>query len=96
MSISDIVIDGQLPESIRNRLDVWAGCVAGALDEPDYLNKIRAAGFEDVEVVSRDFAKISEFAEWEGVREIIAEAGVAPEDLDHTIASIKVKARKPS
>ncbi len=96
MSISDIVIDGQLPESIRNRLDVWAGCVAGALDEPDYLNKIRAAGFEDVEVVSRDFAKISEFAEWEGVREIIAEAGVTPEDLDHTIASIKVKARKPS
>jgi ubiquinone/menaquinone biosynthesis C-methylase UbiE len=96
MSISDIVIDGQLPESIRNRLDVWAGCVAGALDEPDYLSKIRAAGFEDVEVVSRDFAQISEFAEWEGVREIIAEAGVTPEDLDHTIASIKVKARKPS
>jgi hypothetical protein len=30
------------------------------------------------------------------VREIIAEAGVTPEDLDHTIASIKVKARKPS
>jgi arsenite methyltransferase len=96
MSISDIVIHGELPESIRNRLDVWAGCVAGALDESDYLSKIRAAGFEDVEVVSRDFAEISEFAEWEGVREIIAEAGVAPQDLDHTIASIKVRARKPS
>ncbi len=95
MSVSDIVIHGELPESIRSRLDVWAGCVAGALDESDYLSKMRAAGFEDVEVVSRDFAKISEFAEWEGVREIIAEAGVAPQDLDHTIASIKVRARKP-
>ena len=95
ISISDIVIHGELPELIRNRLDAWAGCVAGALDESDYLRKIRAAGFEDVEVVSRDFAKVSEFAEWEGVREIIAEAGVAPQDLDHTIASIRVKARKP-
>ncbi|HUT16309.1 MAG TPA: arsenite methyltransferase [Anaerolineae bacterium] len=94
--VSDIVIQGELPRSVRDRLDAWAACVAGALDESDYLSKIRAAGFEDVEVLSRSFVKISEFAEWEGVREIVAEAGVAPEDLDITIASIKVKAVKPA
>ncbi len=95
MSVSDIVVQGDLPPSIRDRLDAWAGCVAGALDELDYLSKIRAAGFESVEVQSRDFVKISEFADWDGVREIVAAAGVAPHDLDSKVASIKVMAHKP-
>ena len=55
MSISDIVVDGELPQSIRGRLDAWAGCIAGALDESVYLDKIRAAGFVEVEVESRIF-----------------------------------------
>ncbi len=96
ISVSDIVIQGDLPPSIRDRLDAWAGCVAGALDESDYLSKIRAAGFAAVEVQSRDFVKVSEFADWDGVREIVAAAGVAPDSLDSTIASIKVKAQKPA
>ena len=54
LSVSDIVVDGDLPQSIRSQLDAWAGCVAGALDESVYLDKIRAAGFEQVEVLSRD------------------------------------------
>jgi arsenite methyltransferase len=96
MSVSDVVVQGNLPPSIRDRLDAWAGCVAGALKETDYLRKIRDAGFEGVEVESRDFVKISEFADWDGLREVFAAAGVAPDSLDSTIASIKVKARKPS
>ena len=96
MSVSDIVVQGNLPPAIRDRLDAWAGCVAGSLDESDYLSKIRAAGFEGVEVQSRDFVKISEFGDWEGVREIVAAAGMAPQDLDTKIASIRVKARKPA
>ncbi len=54
LSVSDIVVDGELPQSIRERLDAWAGCIAGALDEAVYLDKISAAGFEQVEVLSRD------------------------------------------
>jgi arsenite methyltransferase len=95
LTVSDIVVHGELPHPIRDRLDAWAGCVAGALDESDYLSKIRAAGFENVEVHSREFVRISEFADWEGVRKTVAAAGVAPQDLDSTVASIKVKARKP-
>jgi arsenite methyltransferase len=63
MSVSDIVIHGQLPQSIRNRLDAWAACVAGALEESDYLDRIRAAGFEEVEVLSRDYMTDSQVAE---------------------------------
>lgn len=94
MSVSDIVIHGELPQSIRDRLDAWAGCIAGALDESDYLSNIRAVGFEEVKVLSRDYVKIGETAGWEDVQALLSEVGLSPRDLDHTVASIKVKARK--
>jgi arsenite methyltransferase len=96
LTVSDIVTDGELPESIRSSLDAWAGCVSGALDEAEYLAKMRAAGLEQVQVVSRDFVKISEFEEWEAVRAALAEAGLPAVALDHTVASVRVKARKPA
>jgi len=95
MSISDIVVAGELPPAIRSRLDAWAGCVAGALDEADYLGKMRAAGFVDVEVVSRDDVKISAAAEFADVQAQLREAGLSLEELDHQVTSIRVKARKP-
>jgi len=72
MNFSDIVVDGDLPRSIRDNLDAWASCVAGALDEAEYLSKIRAAGFEDVQVLSRSYTGISEAAEWEDVQVLVA------------------------
>jgi len=96
MSVSDIVIHGELPQSIRDRLDAWAGCIAGALDESDYLSKIRAVGFEEVKVLSRDYVKIGETAGWEDVQALLSEVGLSPRDLAHTVASIKVRARKPA
>lgn len=71
LSVSDIVVDGELPQAIRERLDAWAGCLAGALDETDYLDKIRTAGFAEVEVLSRDYADIQETAEWEEVQAMV-------------------------
>ena len=53
ITVSDIVTDGQLPEEIRNDPDKWAECVAGALDQEEYLEKIRNAGFKDVKILSR-------------------------------------------
>ena len=53
ITVSDIVTDGPLPEEIRNDPDKWAECVAGALDQEEYLAKIRNAGFKDVKVLSR-------------------------------------------
>ncbi|MDH4137928.1 MAG: arsenite methyltransferase, partial [Anaerolineae bacterium] len=45
LAISDIVTYGPLPEVVRSSLEAWAGCVAGALDETVYLDKMRQAGF---------------------------------------------------
>jgi len=90
------VVDGELPRSIRERLDAWASCVAGALDEVDYLGKIRAAGFEKVEVLSREYIKIGEATEWENVQALLREIGLSPRDLNHKVASIEVKAYRPA
>jgi ubiquinone/menaquinone biosynthesis C-methylase UbiE len=49
-SISDIVTHGHVPEKIRQDVEMWAGCVAGALDREIYLQVIRDAGFPDVRV----------------------------------------------
>lgn len=50
LAVSDIVTDGPLSESVRESLNAWASCVAGALDVQDYRAAIEAAGFEAVEV----------------------------------------------
>jgi SAM-dependent methyltransferase len=49
-AISDIVTHGHVPEKIRQDVEMWAGCVAGALDREIYLQVIRDAGFPDVRV----------------------------------------------
>jgi len=46
-AVSDVVTRGEVPEEIRKNILLWAGCVAGALDENEYLAKLKAAGFED-------------------------------------------------
>lgn len=52
LMISDLVVEGELPEATRQDLEAWAGCIAGALEKGEYLETIRRAGFRDVEVVS--------------------------------------------
>jgi len=52
--ISDIVTQGELPNEIRENPEMWAACIAGALDEKVYLQKIMNAGFEKVEVIAKN------------------------------------------
>jgi ubiquinone/menaquinone biosynthesis C-methylase UbiE len=95
MSISDIVVNGELPRSIRDRLDAWAGCIAGALDESEYLGKMRAAGFEGVEVLSRDYISVGDSAEWEDAKALLAGTGLSLRDLERRVASVQVTSHKP-
>lgn len=50
LAVSDIVTDGELPDSVKSSLSAWAGCVAGALDVKDYIKVIEEAGFENVDM----------------------------------------------
>lgn len=50
--VSDMVSEGNLPAEIRSNLDAWSCCIGGALEQQEYLGKIKKAGFNDVQVVS--------------------------------------------
>ena len=52
--ISDIVTEGRLPESVRSSIEAYVGCVAGAVEREEYLQLLRDAGFEDVNVQSEN------------------------------------------
>ena len=49
-SISDIVLEGNLPDALQNDAEMYAGCVAGAIQKEIYLGHIRAAGFESITI----------------------------------------------
>ena len=49
-AVSDIVVRGSIPAEVRHSVELWAGCVAGALEETIYLSKLKAAGFEQISI----------------------------------------------
>lgn len=80
LCVSDIVTRGELPASVRESLEQWAGCVAGALEEKEYLEKIHAAGFVQLEAQEEHLDPHKE---------------ETPCGVGAPIASIAVKAYKP-
>jgi arsenite methyltransferase len=62
--ISDMVTYGRVPKEVRQDLELWAGCVAGALDRSDYLEMIRETGFERVSVKAESTYDAPEKAEY--------------------------------
>ena len=101
MSVSDIVTNGELPKVIGSTVMSWAGCVAGALDERVYLDKMRAAGLTDVEVTQRVYINADSFADSPEIKEALAQMDPPVSvdwlrsQFDHKIASVTVTARKP-
>jgi len=51
--VSDIVTEGHIPETLRANINAWVGCISGALNQDDYLQKLRRAGFAEAITESR-------------------------------------------
>ena len=49
-AVSDVVVRGEMPADIQRSVELWAGCIAGALMESDYRSKLSGAGFEQIEI----------------------------------------------
>lgn len=62
-AVSDVVVDGILPEAIRKDMESYVGCVAGALERSDYLARLSAAGFADASI---EPTRLYTFADIEG------------------------------
>jgi len=50
VAISDVLVNGDVPEDIRESLELWIGCIAGALSDHEYTAKMRRAGFERISI----------------------------------------------
>ena len=93
-AVSDVVVrGGDVPADVRRSMELWVGCIAGALEEQDYAAKLRKAGFADVEV---DIWRIYNV---EDARAFLIESGldvdrIAPLVKDK-FASAFIRARKP-
>jgi arsenite methyltransferase len=49
-AVSDVVVRGNVPVEIKKSLELWAGCVAGALSEEEYMEKLAKAGFDNIDI----------------------------------------------
>jgi arsenite methyltransferase len=50
IAVSDVVVRGEMPADVRRSVELWAGCIAGALEESEYRAKLDEAGFEQIDV----------------------------------------------
>ena len=93
-AVSDVVVRGEVPAVVRRSMELWVGCIAGALEENDYAAKLRAAGFSDVEVEAWRVYNV------EDARAFLTESGL---DVDEMAAQVKdrfasafIRATKPA
>ena len=91
-AVSDVVVRGEVPAEIRRSVELWIGCVAGALEESQYRSKLHHAGFVDIEVEPTRIYKA------EDAREFLRGCGIDPDssEIDGKFMSAFVRARKPT
>src|SRR5262245_32858160 len=93
-AVSDVVVRGEVPAEVRRSMELWVGCIAGALEEREYQAKLSASGFENIEVEPWRIYRI------EDARAFLTESGVDVErvapQVEGKFASAFVRATKPS
>jgi arsenite methyltransferase len=92
-AVSDVVVRGDVPAALRRSVELWIGCVAGALEEDEYRGKLGKAGFEAVGLEPTRIYRTEDARELLD-REGIDAAAIAPM-VDGKFMSAFVRARKP-
>jgi arsenite methyltransferase len=92
-AVSDVVVRGDVPAEIRQSMELWVGCIAGALEEYEYRDKLFTAGFESIDIEPTRVYKSEE------ARDFLVAAGIDPEkagpEIDGKFISAFVRATKP-
>ena len=92
-AVSDVVVRGPVPEAIRKSLELWVGCVAGAMEETEYVGKLERAGFTAIGVEPTRVYDVSEAREFLSAQGIDAEA--AAKQVPGQFMSAFVRATRP-
>lgn len=93
LAVSDVVVRGSVPDEVRQSMLLWVGCIAGALEEDDYLAKLNNAGFLDASIEETRLYNV------EDARQFLTEAGIdvdaiAPQ-VNGKFLSAFIRAGKP-
>jgi SAM-dependent methyltransferase len=93
VAVSDVVVRGEIPVEVRRSMELWVGCVAGALAEHDYRRKLEAAGFTDIDI------ETTRVYELEDARAFLSTSGLDVDALaplvTGRVTSAFLRARKP-
>jgi arsenite methyltransferase len=93
-AVSDIVVLGDVPADVRKSVELWTGCVAGALHQDEYCTKLKNAGFEQVDI------EPTRIYQGQDIRNLLAGTGLNADSIiskvDGKFASAFIRARKPA
>ena len=93
-AVSDVVVRGDIPAEVRKNVELWIGCIAGALQDTEYSSKLRAAGFEQVDIEPTRIHNV------EDARQFLTREGVDVDaiatQVDGKFMSAFVRATKPA
>ncbi len=94
LAVSDVVVTGEIPAEVRKNVELWIGCIAGALRDTDYAAKLAAAGFEKIGIEPTRIYAV------EDARQFLAGQGIDVDaiaaQVDGKFMSAFVRARKPA
>jgi arsenite methyltransferase len=92
-AVSDVVTRGAIPDAIRRDVLLWAGCIAGALDENDYRKRLAAAGFEAIGIEPTRIYNLEDAREFLASKDIDVDAVASA--VEGKFMSAFVRAKKP-
>ena len=93
-AVSDVVVRGAIPDAVRRSMELWVGCIAGALSDDEFYRLLRDAGFDDASI---EPTRVYEYAD---ARTFLADAGLEADTIAKTVSGrimgAFVRARKPA
>ncbi|MGA2904024.1 MAG: arsenite methyltransferase [Candidatus Korobacteraceae bacterium] len=92
-AVSDVVLRGDVPDEVRKSVLLWVGCIAGALQDSEYVSKLAEAGFDAIEIEPTRIYKIKDARAFLAGEGIDVDA-IAPQ-VDGKFMSAFIRARKP-
>jgi SAM-dependent methyltransferase len=93
-TVADVVVRGEVPDAVRRNVELWIGCVAGALEETEYAAGLEAAGFEEITLEPTRVYRA------EDARDFLADQGLDADavsaEIDGRFMSAAIRATKPA
>lgn len=94
-AVSDIIVRGDIPPILRQDLESWGGCIAGALEEETYRSLLRAAGFTAIEIEVTRHYSLDEIAISGASASVAALSAAERQDVEGRFVSAFIRANKP-